>query len=42
MGIVALSFVFTFLFVPETRQKPVDQINREISEQALKCPPIVF
>lgn len=41
MGIVIFFFVFTILFVPETRRKPVEQINREIREQALNCPPIV-
>lgn len=41
MGVVLVSFIFTLLFVPETRQKPVEQINREIREQSLKFPPFV-
>jgi hypothetical protein len=42
MGIVIFFFIFTFLFVPETKQKPVEQINKEIKDQAEKFPPTVF
>jgi len=42
MGIVIFFFLFTFLFVPETKQKPVEQINKEIKDQAEKFPPTVF
>jgi len=42
MGIVTFFFIFTVLFVPETKLKPVDQIVREIKEQAEKFPPTVF
>lgn len=41
-GLVAFFLLFTILVVPETKQKPVDVISREIQEQANKCPPFVF
>ncbi|KAL5253003.1 hypothetical protein ACHWQZ_G015686 [Mnemiopsis leidyi] len=42
MGIVTFFLIFTFFFVPETKKKQVEQINREIQEQAEKFPPVVF
>ena len=42
MGVVAFFFIFTVVFVPETKQKQVEQINKEIKAQSEKFPPTVF
>ena len=42
MAIVLVSFLFVFLFMPETRLKSVEHIRKEIRDQADKFPSFVF